>query len=45
MDGGREAEQEVLGLKPLNLSDDEVRRRNGWKPGAIVPRWIAMLPH
>ncbi len=32
-------------LKPQKLSDDEVRRRNGWKPGAIVPRWIAMPPH
>ena len=24
-------------LKPQKLSDDEVRRRNKWKPGAIVP--------
>ncbi len=34
-----------LYLKPQSLSDDEVRRRNGWKPGALVPRWIAMPPH
>lgn len=32
-------------LKPQNLPDDEVRRRNGWKPGALVPRWIAMPSH
>jgi putative ABC transport system ATP-binding protein/macrolide transport system ATP-binding/permease protein/lipoprotein-releasing system ATP-binding protein len=32
-------------LKAPALSDDEVRRRNHWKPGALVPRWIAMPPH
>jgi macrolide transport system ATP-binding/permease protein len=32
-------------LKPQKLSDDEVRRRNGWKDGALVPRWIGMPPH
>jgi len=32
-------------LKPQGLSDDEVRRRNDWRPGAVVPRWIAMPPH
>jgi ABC-type lipoprotein export system ATPase subunit len=32
-------------LKSPKLSDDAIRRRNGWKEGAIVPRWIAMPPH
>lgn len=32
-------------LKQPKLSDDEVRRRNGWKEGSIVPRWIAMPAH
>jgi putative ABC transport system ATP-binding protein/macrolide transport system ATP-binding/permease protein/lipoprotein-releasing system ATP-binding protein len=32
-------------LKPPKLPEDEVRRRNGWKEGAVVPRWIAMPPH
>jgi putative ABC transport system ATP-binding protein/macrolide transport system ATP-binding/permease protein/lipoprotein-releasing system ATP-binding protein len=32
-------------LKPQKVSDDEVRKRNGWKGGALVPRWIAMPSH
>jgi putative ABC transport system ATP-binding protein/macrolide transport system ATP-binding/permease protein/lipoprotein-releasing system ATP-binding protein len=32
-------------LKPQTVSDDEVRRRNGWKEGALVPPWIAMPSH
>jgi putative ABC transport system ATP-binding protein/macrolide transport system ATP-binding/permease protein/lipoprotein-releasing system ATP-binding protein len=32
-------------LKAPALADDEIRRRNHWKPGALVPRWIAMPPH
>lgn len=32
-------------LKPQELSEDEVRRRNGWKEGALVSRWIAMPAH
>ncbi len=32
-------------LKPQKLSEDEIRRRNKWKPVAIVPRWISMPAH
>jgi putative ABC transport system ATP-binding protein/macrolide transport system ATP-binding/permease protein/lipoprotein-releasing system ATP-binding protein len=32
-------------LKPQNVSEDEVRRRNGWKEAALVPRWMAMPSH
>jgi hypothetical protein len=32
-------------LKPQKLSEDDIRRRNKWKPGAIVPRWIPMPAH
>ncbi|AGA25847.1 ABC transporter ATP-binding protein [Singulisphaera acidiphila] len=32
-------------LKPERLSDDDIRARNKWKPGAIVPRWIPMPAH
>lgn len=32
-------------LKPQTLTDDEVRARNKWKPGAVVPRWIPMPAH
>jgi ABC-type lipoprotein export system ATPase subunit len=32
-------------LRSPKLSDDEIRRRNGWKAGAIVPLWIAMPAH
>jgi len=32
-------------LKDPRLTDDEVRRRNGWKPGSVVPPWIAMPAH
>ncbi|SIO35232.1 putative ABC transport system ATP-binding protein/macrolide transport system ATP-binding/permease protein/lipoprotein-releasing system ATP-binding protein [Singulisphaera sp. GP187] len=32
-------------LKPQRLSDDDIRARNQWKPGAIVPRWIPMPAH
>src|SRR5262249_19066341 len=27
-------------LKPQQLSEDEVRKRNGWREGALVPRWM-----
>jgi putative ABC transport system ATP-binding protein/macrolide transport system ATP-binding/permease protein/lipoprotein-releasing system ATP-binding protein len=32
-------------LKPQTVSEAEVRRRNGWKTGAMVPRWIGMPAH
>ncbi len=32
-------------LKPQNVSDDEIRARNGWKPGGLVPRWMGMPAH
>jgi putative ABC transport system ATP-binding protein/macrolide transport system ATP-binding/permease protein/lipoprotein-releasing system ATP-binding protein len=32
-------------LRPAALSEDEVRRRNGWAPGSIVPPWIPMPAH
>jgi len=32
-------------LKDPRLTDNEVRRRNGWKPGSVVPPWIAMPSH
>jgi putative ABC transport system ATP-binding protein/macrolide transport system ATP-binding/permease protein/lipoprotein-releasing system ATP-binding protein len=32
-------------LKPQQVSEDEVRRRNGWKEGALVPRWMGMPAH
>jgi putative ABC transport system ATP-binding protein/macrolide transport system ATP-binding/permease protein/lipoprotein-releasing system ATP-binding protein len=32
-------------LKPQTASEAEVRQRNGWKDGALVPRWIAMPAH
>lgn len=32
-------------LKPQQLSDDDVRARNRWQPGAVVPRWIPMPAH
>jgi putative ABC transport system ATP-binding protein/macrolide transport system ATP-binding/permease protein/lipoprotein-releasing system ATP-binding protein len=32
-------------LKPQTVSEEEVRRRNGWKEGALVPRWIGMPSH
>jgi hypothetical protein len=32
-------------LKPQAVSEEEVRQRNGWKSGALVPRWIAMPAH
>jgi putative ABC transport system ATP-binding protein/macrolide transport system ATP-binding/permease protein/lipoprotein-releasing system ATP-binding protein len=32
-------------LKDPRLTQDEVRRRNGWKPGSVVPPWIAMPAH
>jgi hypothetical protein len=34
-----------LYLKPQNVTEDEVRRRNGWKEAALVPRWMAMPSH
>jgi putative ABC transport system ATP-binding protein/macrolide transport system ATP-binding/permease protein/lipoprotein-releasing system ATP-binding protein len=32
-------------LRPRNVTEDEVRERNGWKPNSLVPRWIAMPAH
>lgn len=32
-------------LKPPNVSEDEVRKRNGWGAKAVVPRWIGMPAH
>ncbi|HTU24421.1 MAG TPA: hypothetical protein VMF30_03415, partial [Pirellulales bacterium] len=32
-------------LRPSRISEAEVRTRNGWKPDAIVPRWIPMPSH
>ena len=32
-------------LKDPRLTDNEVRRRNDWKPGSVVPPWIAMPAH
>jgi putative ABC transport system ATP-binding protein/macrolide transport system ATP-binding/permease protein/lipoprotein-releasing system ATP-binding protein len=32
-------------LKPQMVSEAEVRQRNGWKDGALVPRWMAMPAH
>jgi hypothetical protein len=32
-------------LKDPRLTDDEVRRRNGWIQGSVVPPWIAMPSH
>ncbi|MBM4455457.1 MAG: ABC transporter ATP-binding protein [Verrucomicrobia bacterium] len=32
-------------LKDPRLTDDQVRQRNGWKPGSVVPPWMAMPSH
>jgi putative ABC transport system ATP-binding protein/macrolide transport system ATP-binding/permease protein/lipoprotein-releasing system ATP-binding protein len=32
-------------LRPQKVSEDEVRKRNGWKEGALVPLWMGMPPH
>ena len=32
-------------LRPQTLSENDVRQRNGWAPGALVPRWIGMPAH
>ena len=32
-------------LKPQKVAEDEVRRRNGWKEGALVPLWMGMPAH
>jgi putative ABC transport system ATP-binding protein/macrolide transport system ATP-binding/permease protein/lipoprotein-releasing system ATP-binding protein len=32
-------------LKPQKVTEDDVRQRNGWKGGALVPRWIGMPAH
>jgi putative ABC transport system ATP-binding protein/macrolide transport system ATP-binding/permease protein/lipoprotein-releasing system ATP-binding protein len=32
-------------LKPQKVSEDDVRKRNGWKDGALVPRWMGMPAH
>jgi putative ABC transport system ATP-binding protein/macrolide transport system ATP-binding/permease protein/lipoprotein-releasing system ATP-binding protein len=34
-----------LYLRPQKVSEDEVRKRNGWKEGALVPLWMGMPPH
>ena len=32
-------------LKDPRLTDDQVRQRNGWKSGSVVPPWMAMPAH
>jgi putative ABC transport system ATP-binding protein/macrolide transport system ATP-binding/permease protein/lipoprotein-releasing system ATP-binding protein len=32
-------------LKDPRLTDDQIRRKNGWKPGSVVPPWMAMPAH
>jgi putative ABC transport system ATP-binding protein/macrolide transport system ATP-binding/permease protein/lipoprotein-releasing system ATP-binding protein len=32
-------------LKPQTMAEDEVRKRNGWKEGALVPLWMGMPAH
>jgi putative ABC transport system ATP-binding protein/macrolide transport system ATP-binding/permease protein/lipoprotein-releasing system ATP-binding protein len=32
-------------LRPQTMSEDEVRKRNGWKDGALVPLWMGMPAH
>jgi len=32
-------------LKDPRLTDDQVRQRNGWKAGGVVPPWMAMPAH
>lgn len=32
-------------LKDPRLTVDEIRRRNRWRPGSVVPPWIAMPSH
>jgi putative ABC transport system ATP-binding protein/macrolide transport system ATP-binding/permease protein/lipoprotein-releasing system ATP-binding protein len=32
-------------LKPQGVSDAAVRKGNGWKEGALVPRWMGMPAH
>jgi hypothetical protein len=32
-------------LESRELADDEVRRRIGWDPGDVIPRWMAMRSH
>ncbi len=32
-------------LKDPRLTDDQVRQRNGWKAGSVVPPWMAMPAH
>jgi putative ABC transport system ATP-binding protein/macrolide transport system ATP-binding/permease protein/lipoprotein-releasing system ATP-binding protein len=32
-------------LKPQKVAEDEVRRRNGWKEGSLVPLWMGMPAH
>jgi putative ABC transport system ATP-binding protein/macrolide transport system ATP-binding/permease protein/lipoprotein-releasing system ATP-binding protein len=32
-------------LRPQKVSEEEVRKRNGWKEGALVPLWMGMPPH
>ena len=32
-------------LKDPRLTDDQVRQRNEWKPGSVVPPWMAMPSH
>ena len=32
-------------LKDPRLTDDQIRRKNDWKPGSVVPPWMAMPAH
>ena len=32
-------------LKDPRLTDDQIRQRNAWKPGSVVPPWMAMPSH
>jgi putative ABC transport system ATP-binding protein/macrolide transport system ATP-binding/permease protein/lipoprotein-releasing system ATP-binding protein len=32
-------------LKPQKVSEADVRKRNGWREGALVPRWMGMPAH
>jgi putative ABC transport system ATP-binding protein/macrolide transport system ATP-binding/permease protein/lipoprotein-releasing system ATP-binding protein len=32
-------------LKPQKVSEEKVRKLNGWKEGALVPRWVPMPAH
>ncbi len=32
-------------LKDPRLTNDQIRQRNSWKPGSVVPSWMAMPSH